>query len=454
MPLHRFVRQAVDLTDPACNQILNMTVDQARACVAADDPEGVRRIDGPFALVARVPADETSADRDGPRVRMARSLGVPLRYFIAKLEDGPALIVANRMDAIAGWLKGHGLADQYHPSYTRMVPAHHVTEVALVGCPDPNPVHRRFFAPERNRWAADVAEIGRRYMAAVDREITRYLERLPADAPIGVCFSGGVDSGAVLLLTYHALLRMGQSPARLKAFTLAVEGGGRDLEQAWRFVRATRLEMLLEPIEVPRADLDVAEAIRIVEDYKPLDVQAAAMLLALARGIRRRYPDWADLLDGDGGDENLKDYPIEENPELTIRSVLNNRMLYQEGWGVDCIKHSLTYSGGLSRGCTRTYAPLRMLGFTGFSPFTLPHVVEVAEGIPFAQMTGWETGRLYELKGSIVAAGVEAVTGIRMPVFAKRRFQHGAADGEVFPDLFPGDERGYRRVFLEACEAV
>ena len=59
------------------------------------------------------------------------------------------------------------------------------------------------------------------------------------------------------------------------------------------------------------------------------------------RGIRSgRY-----LIDGDGGDENLKDYPIEENPELTIRSVVNNSMLYQEGWGVGKIKHSLTYSG-------------------------------------------------------------------------------------------------------------
>jgi len=35
----------------------------------------------------------------------------------------------------------------------------------------------------------------------------------------------------------------------------------------------------------------------------------------------------------------LKDYPIEENPELTIRSVVNNLMLYQEGWGVGRIKH-------------------------------------------------------------------------------------------------------------------
>ncbi len=132
---------------------------------------------------------------------------------------------------------------------------------------------------------------------------------------------------------------------------------------------------------VPRADrgdrasaIDWTQAIRVVEDYKPLDIQSAAMALALCRGIRQRYPEWRYLLDGDGGDENLKDYPIEENPELTIRSVLNNSMLYQEGWGVDSIKHSLTYSGGLSRGYARTYATASACGFEGFSPYTLPRL--------------------------------------------------------------------------------
>src|SRR4029453_8890584 len=102
-------------------------------------------------------------------------------------------------------------------------------------------------------------------------------------------------------------------------------------------------------IDVPDEWLNLNDAIRTLEDYKPLDVQSAAMATALCRGIRKQYPDWKCLVDGDGGDENLKDYPIEDNPELTIRSVLNNLMLYQEGWGVNAIKHSLTYSVGLSR---------------------------------------------------------------------------------------------------------
>ncbi|HEV3146586.1 MAG TPA: asparagine synthase-related protein, partial [Gemmataceae bacterium] len=242
------------------------------------------------------------------------------------------------------------------------------------------------------------------------------------------------------------------SPARLKAFTLSVDGGGEDLAQARGFLKQLELDFLLEPIEIAASDINWREAIRATEDYKPLDIQSASMALALCKGIRSRYPDWKWLIDGDGGDENLKDYPIEENPELTIRSVLNNLMLYQEGWGVDSIKHSLTYSGGLSRGYTRTAAPAAQLGFEGFSPYTLPNVIAVAEAIPFIELTQWNHGRLYELKGEIVARGVEAVTGYKMPVFPKRRFQHGAAARPAFQRLFPTRESDYRRAFQSLYE--
>jgi asparagine synthase (glutamine-hydrolysing) len=176
------------------------------------------------------------------------------------------------------------------------------------------------------------------------------------------------------------------------------------------------------------------------------------MNLALLEGIRNRYPDWKYLLDGDGGDENLKDYPIEENPELTIKSVLNNLMLYHEGWGVHSIKHSLTYSGGLSRGYMRTCMTGESLGFENFSPYTLPNVIEISEGIPFIDITDWDHDKLYALKGRIVAAGVKAVTGMDMPVFEKRRFQHGVASMDRFKELFPDADRTYRKEFQKIYE--
>jgi asparagine synthase (glutamine-hydrolysing) len=207
--------------------------------------------------------------------------------------------------------------------------------------------------------------------------------------------------------------------------------------------------MLWEPIECADADLDWREAVRIVEDYKPLDIQSATMAIALCKGIRARYPDWKYLVDGDGGDENLKDYPIEDNPELTIRSVLNNLMLYQEGWGVHAIKHSLVHSGGQSRGHARTSAPAAAFGFTGFSPFALPQVINVAESIPFIDLTQWDHEKLYALKGLIVSAGMKSVMGIEMPIFPKRRFQHGAVSSSQFNDVFPKDEDAYRKAYQE-----
>jgi asparagine synthase (glutamine-hydrolysing) len=86
----------------------------------------------------------------------------------------------------------------------------------------------------------------------------------------------------------------------------------------------------------------------------------------------------------------------------------------------------LTYSGGLSRSYSRTYAPAHHFGFRGFSPLRNLSVIAVAEGIPFIALTDYDVERLYQLKGEIVARGVKAITGFDMPVFAKRRFQHGA----------------------------
>src|SRR5438034_3206511 len=437
------IERLVDLTDPGLNRLYNMSVEAARAVVDRGDPSEIRRIDGSFALVAR----------SGKRVRMARSIDRPLRYFIAKRHtpaarvSGPCLVVADRISTIHDFLRSEALDDQFQPSYTRMVPAHYLLEIQLLGCPDPNPSYTRFFTPRRDALPTDLDEIGGRYIGALAEEIGKWVRRVQGTEPIGVAFSGGIDSGSVFLVTYHVMRKLGMNPGRLKAFTLNF-GDGPDFHQAREFLDRLGLGLFLEPIDADLSDIDVAETIRVLEDYKPLDVECASMGLTLCGGIRARYPDWKYLIDGDGGDENLKDYPIEENPELTIRSVVNNLMLYQEGWGVGRIKHSLTYSGGLSRSYTRTYAPAKHFGFEGFSPFTRPNVIAVAEAIPFTTLTGMSVEKLYALKGEIVSRGVKAITGLDMPVFPKRRFQHGALPQEKLRQRLPEQESAYRKKYL------
>lgn len=435
--MNQLIAQVVNLIPDTAQQLWSGDLTAARRALLAAEPAGVLEIDGSFALVAQ----------EGERVVLARSLDRPLRYFLAKAAAGPVLIVAERIDEIATELARRGWSDQFHPSYTRMAPAHHVTTLRLIGCPDPNPVYRRFFDPPRATLSADLDVIGRRYVEALCEELRSWLRAQDETVPIGVPFSGGIDSGSVLLCLNALLLKTGQSPARLKAFTLSVDGDGDDARQARDFLRQTHLEMLGETIDVSSSTLDPLAAVAVIEDYKPLDVECAAVNLALLQEIRRRYPDWRLLVDGDGGDENLKDYPIEANSELTIRSVVNNRMLYQEGWGVESVKHSLTYSGGYSRGCVRGYACAHRHGFTSFSPYTRPNVVAVAEAIPFAELAGNSHERLYALKGEIVRRGLRAVLGVEMPVHPKRRFQHGSAAPPTLARVFTQNEARYRRHF-------
>jgi len=431
------IAEVINLIPDSSQHLWSGDVAAARRALLATDPGAILSINGSFALVAQ----------EGERVVLARSLERPLRYFLAKAVDGPVLIVAERIDEIAAELGRRGWSDQFHPSYTRMAPGHHVTTLRLIGCPDPNPVYRRFFDPPRGTLPPDLDVIGRHYIEALYSELRGWLAAQDPAAPIGVPFSGGIDSGSVLLCLNKVLLDSGLPPTRLKAFTLSLDGDGDDARQAREFLQQTGLEMLGETIDVPSNALDPLRAVAVIEDYKPLDVECAAVNLALLEAIRARYPEWRLLVDGDGGDENLKDYPIEANSELTIRSVVNNRMLYQEGWGVDSLKHSLTYSGGYSRGCVRGYACSSHHGFISFSPYTRPSVIAIAEAVPFAELTCGSHERLYALKGEIVSHGVRAVLGLDMPVYPKRRFQHGAATPRAAARLFTEDEARYRRHF-------
>src|SRR2546428_2666880 len=204
--MDHYIERVVDLLDPSLNRIYNMSVEEARQRVLSGKPEAVRDVDGSFALLAR--EDKT--------IRMARSLDRPMRYFLAKRQEGPALIVADRIDTIYKQLKAEGLDNQFHPSYTRMVPAHYLTDIQLVGCPDPDPTYTRYFTPQRNSLPADLDEIGRRYIGALADEIAKWLKQIPANEPIGVAFSGGIDSGSVFLVIYHVMRQLGMSPSRLK----------------------------------------------------------------------------------------------------------------------------------------------------------------------------------------------------------------------------------------------
>ena len=92
--MHTYIEKVVDLIDPETNMIHNLSVDEARQRILDGPVDSVGQISGSFALIAQA----------GKTVRMARSLDRPMRYFLAKQQAGPVLIVASRIDTIVnGW---------------------------------------------------------------------------------------------------------------------------------------------------------------------------------------------------------------------------------------------------------------------------------------------------------------------------------------------------------------
>ena len=87
---HQYIERVIDLTHPEKNIIYNMSNEEAREILKSGDTEAVRKIDGQVSLISV----------NGKTIRMARSIGRPLRYFIAKLVAGPCLVVAERIDTI------------------------------------------------------------------------------------------------------------------------------------------------------------------------------------------------------------------------------------------------------------------------------------------------------------------------------------------------------------------
>jgi hypothetical protein len=71
------------------------------------------------------------------------------------------------------------------------------------------------------------------------------------------------------------MLNSGMNPSRLRAFMLSVDSGGEDLTQARQSFEAFDLLLFHEAIDVPAEAIDIEDAIRVIEDYKPLVVHRA-----------------------------------------------------------------------------------------------------------------------------------------------------------------------------------
>src|SRR5688572_4142943 len=209
------IDRVVDLVGSRTSGLTGATSGEIVAAVAGCDTAALAATDGHFAAVGC----------DGRTVRLARTIGIPLRYFVAKMYHGPFLVVADRMDRLFEWCLEQGIAWQFDPAYTRMIPAHHIVELDQVGCPDPAPRYRRFFCPEVGQGPADIEAAGASYIGAALSVVKQWVARVPDGAPVAVAFSGGIDSTAMLLMARRAFEDLGRNPWQVRAFTLDCGGG-------------------------------------------------------------------------------------------------------------------------------------------------------------------------------------------------------------------------------------
>src|SRR4029450_8406298 len=117
------IDRLIDLAGSRSSALSGASEADVVAAVGRCDTALLRDTDGHFAVTAR----------DGKTVRLAPTIGIPLRYFVAKMYHGPFLVVAERMDQIFAWCREERIAWQFDPAYTRMVPAHYGPDLPQVG---------------------------------------------------------------------------------------------------------------------------------------------------------------------------------------------------------------------------------------------------------------------------------------------------------------------------------
>ncbi|MBI1176616.1 hypothetical protein GC207_04170 [bacterium] len=73
----------------------------------------------------------------------------------------------------------------------------------------------------------------------------------------------------------------------------------------------------------------------------------------------------------------------------------------------------------------------------------------VIEGKQVTVTTNYDHTKRYDLKGAVVASGIKHLTGFDMPVYPKRRFQHGAVKPDQLKSFLRTSEPVMRRRLQE-----
>ncbi len=376
-----------------------------------------------------------------------RTLGIPARFAVQVLTPYHfRFFVAHKTDEIKNaWLSGIQTSlwiKPFDPSYTEMWPALHRVEIDV-----PTVRKRRYtcmlqtpaFEHAQNMFEADVETVGKAYVHATAETIADQLGLIPDGEPIALSMSGGTDSCGVLVVLLHLIRQLGRTNL-VHCITLAIDGGGSDLDQAIQVLNAIHpkfgdlfehhvMHVNLNTIDRDGLRLRTAS---VTEDYRILDLESAMACILLFDATKREedagnIPHIRYEFNGDGGNEIFLDYPLQGRGHrpIPMEEVWKNPHLFLLGYGPGRLMNPV-YSAGLSRGYTRTFCPARSHGVTSFSPLIDRRVIKVGSRIPFRKLTPTEDD-LHRLRGLAVQAGVLELTGIKISIFPKTMFQDGAS---------------------------
>ncbi|MBI2437027.1 MAG: hypothetical protein HYV41_04795 [Candidatus Magasanikbacteria bacterium] len=384
---------------------------------------------------------------DGVTFWAERTIGVPARFAIQVLTaTWIRFFVAHRIDEIRmAWnrdLPSNLWVKPFDPMFTEMWPAHHRVEVTVPNVRDrqyswllPTPA----FEHNINLFLPDIKTVGTAYVEATKETVLDQLQLIPDDETIAVSLSGGTDSSGVLAVLLHCIRELGRTN-RVYCLTLAIDGGGSDLDQARQVVKTLtpkfggQFEHHIIKVDSGEIDRDKLRrrSSTTTEDYRILDLESAMACTLLFDAASREeklgnLPPLRFEFNGDGGNEIFLDYPLtgRGHRPIPMEDVWRNPHLFLLGYG----KSSLTnpvYSAGLSRGYTRTFCPAREHDVMSFSPLIDRRVIEVGTKIPLRNLAPTED-ELHKLRGLAVQAGVLTLTGVKIPVCPKTMFQDGAS---------------------------
>ena len=224
------IARVLDLVDPARQQLWD--VDRRRRAA----PPARRRHRG-RARARRLVRAGGAGRRAGV---LARSLDRPLRYFLAKAAERARAGRgrAHRRDRARARRARAGRASSIPPTraWCRRITSPRCGSSAA---PTPTPIYRRFFDPPRGVLPADLDVIGGRYIGALYSEVRRWLAAQDAARADRRAVLGRDRQRRRVPLPLPRAARPGQSPARLKAFTLDRRRRRAGRPQAREFLRRT-----------------------------------------------------------------------------------------------------------------------------------------------------------------------------------------------------------------------